>query len=65
MKQRLILIVLVAILAFGLSTSALAQDGGTIVFWSTETQPARAVVTQEIINQFTADTGINVILLQR
>ncbi|MBZ0302493.1 MAG: extracellular solute-binding protein, partial [Anaerolineae bacterium] len=47
---------------FGLSSIALAQ-GETIVFWSTETQPERAAVTQEIIGQFTEQSGINVVLV--
>jgi multiple sugar transport system substrate-binding protein len=37
-----------------------AEDAVTIKFWSTETQPARLAKTQEIINGFTAATGINV-----
>ena len=39
------------------------SDGSTIVFWSTETQPARAERTQQIIEAFTAETGINVELV--
>ena len=41
--------------------AAFAQD--TIVFWSTETQPARAAATQDIIASFTEATGINVVLV--
>ena len=45
------------------TTAAPAAGGGegvTIKFWSTETQPARIQKTQEIIERFTAATGINV-----
>ena len=37
--------------------------GETITFWSTETQPARLEITQQIIDRFTAETGIEVILV--
>lgn len=36
--------------------------GDVITFWSTETQPARLAITQGIIDRFTAETGITVIL---
>jgi len=38
-------------------------QGQTIVFWSTENQPARAQRTQEIIKRFREKTGINVELV--
>jgi multiple sugar transport system substrate-binding protein len=37
--------------------------GTTITFWSTETQPARAAITQGIIDNFREKTGINVELV--
>ncbi len=37
--------------------------GDSISFWSTETQPARAAITQEIIDRFTEETGITVNLV--
>ena len=37
--------------------------GETITFWSTETQPARLEITKGIIERFTAETGVNVILV--
>ena len=37
--------------------------GPTITFWSFENQPSRAAITQEIIADFTAETGINVELV--
>ena len=36
--------------------------GETITFWSTETQPERMAITQGIIDRFTAETGIGVVL---
>ncbi len=36
--------------------------GETITFWSTETQPERLAITQGIIDRFTAETGIGVVL---
>ena len=52
------------------TTTTVASGGGdgggdtgetvTLKFWSTETQPARLEKTQEIINGFTAATGIQV-----
>jgi multiple sugar transport system substrate-binding protein len=39
------------------------QQGASIQFWSTETQPARAAATQEIIGRFTEATGIEVQLV--
>ncbi len=39
------------------------KPGETIVFWSTENQPARAERTQQIINRFTEQTGIGVELV--
>ncbi len=39
------------------------KPGQTIVFWSTENQPARAKKTQAIIDRFTAQTGIGVNLV--
>jgi len=38
-------------------------EGETITFWSTETQPERLAITQGIIDRFTAETGINVVLV--
>ncbi|MDJ0954490.1 MAG: extracellular solute-binding protein [Acidimicrobiia bacterium] len=37
--------------------------GETITFWSTETQPERLAITQGIIDRFTAQTGIGVVLV--
>ncbi len=37
--------------------------GTTITFWSTETQPARAAKTQEILDRFKEQSGINVELV--
>lgn len=54
-------LIIILCLVFALPGAALAQD--TIVFWSTETQPARAAATQEIIAQFTDATGIQVVLV--
>jgi multiple sugar transport system substrate-binding protein len=39
------------------------ESAGSITFWSTETQPARAERTQAIIDRFTAETGIAVELV--
>ncbi len=44
-------------------TVEVIKPGETIVFWSTENQPARAERTQEIINRFTEQTGIGVELV--
>jgi multiple sugar transport system substrate-binding protein len=62
MTKRVVLYLLVLSVLLSLSGMALAQ-GETIAFWSTETQPERAAVTQEIINQFTEATGIEVVLV--
>jgi len=42
------------------TTTTAAPEPGTVVFWSTETQSARLTKTQEIIDGFTAATGIKV-----
>jgi multiple sugar transport system substrate-binding protein len=46
-------------------TSIVTQvvPGETITFWSTETQPERLAITQDIIERFTAATGIAVKLV--
>lgn len=44
-------------------TSIVTVPGETITFWSTETQPARLAITQDIIKRFTAKTGIGVKLV--
>lgn len=61
MKKSLLLIMIVLLTLTSLSGAAVAQE--TITFWSTETQPERVVVTQEIIARFTEATGINVVLV--
>lgn len=61
MKKRLLLIMIVLLTLTSISGVAVAQE--TITFWSTETQPERVVVTQEIIARFTEATGINVVLV--
>lgn len=61
MKRLLSSIVLI-VLALALSGLVSAQ-GATLIFWSTEEQPERAVATQAIIDRFTAETGINVSLV--
>ena len=45
------------------TTTTAAPEPGTISFWSTETQSARLLKTQEIIEAFTAETGIKVQLV--
>lgn len=62
MKKRLLMIVLAMMMVVSLSGIASAQND-TLIFWSTETQPSRAQITQQIINDFTAATGINVSLV--
>lgn len=59
--KRMVFLLLLALLS--LSGAAIAQEGESIVFWSTETQPARAEITQQIIERFTAETGIEVTLV--
>jgi len=44
-------------------TVEVVKPGQTIVFWSTENQPARAERTQKIIDRFTQQTGIGVELV--
>ncbi len=44
-------------------TQEVVKPGETIVFWSTENQPARAKKTQAIIDKFTEKTGITVNLV--
>jgi len=44
-------------------TKEVTKPGQTIVFWSTENQPARAQKTQAIIQKFTEKTGIGVNLV--
>lgn len=39
------------------------KEGATINFWSTETQPERAIKTQEMLNRFQEQSGINVELV--
>lgn len=59
MRKSLFAIFILAMLIATVPVAA--QD--TIVFWSTETQPARAEATQAIIANFTEATGINVVLV--
>lgn len=40
------------------------QAGGSITFWSTETQPERVEATQAILDNFAAESGITVELVQ-
>ncbi|NDJ62153.1 MAG: extracellular solute-binding protein [Chloroflexi bacterium] len=60
MKKVLLLALAVTLSLSGL---AVAQDTSPILFWSTETQPERAEATRAIIDQFTAETGIEVSLV--
>lgn len=75
MRAVLLLLLVVAMVATACSsgdssdTTTTTGDGGggggggetvTLKFWSTETQPARLEKTQEIIDGFTAATGIEV-----
>lgn len=62
MKRQLVLVLVVLAVLVSLSGVASAQNE-TIIFWSTETQPSRAQITQEIIADFTEATGINVSLV--
>lgn len=61
MKKSLFLVIVVVVALVAMSVSA--QGNVSLVFWSTETQPERAVATQAIIERFTAETGINVNLV--
>lgn len=61
MKKTLILAVVLICALMVMSASA--QSNVSLVFWSTETQPERAVATQAIIDRFTAETGIVVNLV--
>ena len=61
MKKRLLLTLFVLLVLTSLSGVVVAQE--TITFWSTETQPERVGVTQEIIARFTEATGISVELV--
>ncbi|MEM8531014.1 MAG: extracellular solute-binding protein [Chloroflexota bacterium] len=45
-------------------TEAGAATGGSITFWSTETQPERVEATQAILDNFEAESGITVELVQ-
>jgi len=62
----LVVLAMVAAACSSTTTTTTAAGGGggepsvTIKFWSTETQPARLAKTQEIIDRFTEQTGINV-----
>ncbi|NDJ79162.1 MAG: extracellular solute-binding protein [Chloroflexi bacterium] len=59
-----ILVVMAMVTAAVPTTTPAAQaQGGSLVFWSTETQPERAAKTLEIIENFTAETGIEVNLV--
>lgn len=60
--RKLFLLVLLTVLALALSGLASAQTVN-LIFWSTEEQPERAAATQQIINRFTAATGIGVSLV--
>ncbi len=63
-KRYWIMMALVVVLAVvPLVSASPVQQGDTIQFWSTETQPARAAATQEIIAGFTEATGIQVQLV--
>ncbi len=44
-------------------TETVTVVGETITFWSTETQPARLEIQKGIIDRFTAESGVNVILV--
>jgi len=45
------------------STVTEIVPGQTITFWSTETQPERLKITKGIIDRFTAETGVGVVLV--
>ncbi len=62
MFRRALLVTLLVAALVMLAAPVTAQ-GESIIFWSTETQPARAAITQEIIAGFTEATGINVSLV--
>ncbi len=62
MKKRLLLITLVMAMVMSISGFATAQTE-RLTFWSTETQPERAAITNDIIAQFTEATGIEVSLV--
>ena len=53
----------VALTASLVGGAVTAQDGGNITFWSTEVEPARLQITQDIVEQFEAETGISVTLV--
>lgn len=61
MKKSVFLVIVVVVALLAMSVSA--QGSVSLVFWSTEEQPERAAATQQIINRFTAETGINVNLV--
>lgn len=63
MKRILSLVLVLALLA--VTGAAFAQDDedDSLVFWSTETEPSRAEITRNIIDQFTEETGIEVDLV--
>ena len=44
-------------------TVLVETQGESITFWSTETQPERLEITQDIINRFTEATGVGVTLV--
>jgi multiple sugar transport system substrate-binding protein len=63
-KHTLLIIALIVVLAaMPTASAAPPQQGASIQFWSTETQPARAEATQAIIARFTEATGIEVQLV--
>lgn len=62
MRKAFLLVLTLAFVALSFST-AFAQEGETLIFWSTEEQPERARATQAIIDRFTEQTGINVSLV--
>ena len=63
LKKALMISMLAIILALAAVCDEIAAEGTTISFWSTEGQPDRAAATQEIIDRFTAETGIEVKLV--
>ena len=42
------------------TTTTAAPEPGTLVFWTTEKEPSRVLKQQEIVNAFTASSGIKV-----
>jgi multiple sugar transport system substrate-binding protein len=57
-----VLLIVVCVIGVVFPKTSRAQSG-SLVFWSTETEPERVVVTRQIIARFTLETGIEVELV--